>query len=239
MAARQMKTPTASREDVDPRVVKGVAHVLAGKRLIAPASVDLAAQLAGTAAAVVDSLPDEARRRLIDRQGQLIAQFRGLLESFGRGGPIAKIELNSPQTAEKRKGSGLGEILSREEGLQALSDKAVTLPIEDWAGPIAGPMELERELGIARSSLHRWHQNGDAIGFLKGTHRHAYPIEQFVDGRPAKGLAEVTAIVPNQKVAWFWLSRSNPVLGKRPVDMLKQDRVTEVLEAARAYFQQP
>jgi hypothetical protein len=40
--------------------------------------------------------------------------------------------------------------------------------IEEWAGPAAGPVELERDYGIRRSTLHNWQRHGAVIGLLKG-----------------------------------------------------------------------
>ena len=78
------------------------------------------------------------------------------------------------------------------------------------------------------------------IGLLKGTRKHVYPVDQFVDGRPAKGIGEITAVIADPRVAWLWLSRANPTLGgRKPIDLLKRDRVGEVVEAARDYFGQP
>ena len=72
---------------------------------------------------------------------------------------------------------------------------------------------------------------------LKGTKKHVYPVEQFIDGRPAKGIGTINALVGNSRVAWLWLSQANAALsGRKPIDVLKQDRVDEVIEIARAYF---
>ncbi|MGO4568464.1 hypothetical protein AB4Z52_26280 [Rhizobium sp. 2YAF20] len=65
--------------------------------------------------------------------------------------------------------------------------------------------------------------------------QYVYPVEQFVDGRLAKGIAAINALIPNPRVAWLWLRRANPILGaNKPIDLLKHGRVDEVLEAAQA-----
>ena len=80
-------------------------------------------------------------------------------------------------------------------------------------------------------------QRGEVVALLKGTRNHVYPIEQFVDGRPARGLAAISALAGNSRIAWLWLSQENAALsGRKPIDVLKQDRVDEVTEVARAYF---
>jgi len=239
MVAKQMHATLARRTNVAHRVAGKVAGALKGDISIEPGAIEISARIAGTAIAVVASLTDEARRKLNSREAELISRMRGLLESFSADAKSPKIKFDQPQVVEKRKGVGLGEILSDEDGRQALAAYAVTKRLEDWAGPVVGATELSREYGLPRSSLNRWQHTGDIIGLLKGTRKHVYPIDQFVDGRPARGIAEINAAVANPRIAWLWLSRSNPTLGgKRPIDLLKQDRVAEVVEAARAYFQQ-
>ncbi|WP_222873564.1 antitoxin Xre/MbcA/ParS toxin-binding domain-containing protein [Hankyongella ginsenosidimutans] len=47
-------------------------------------------------------------------------------------------------------------------------------------------------------------------------------------------------IVDNPRRAWFWLSKPSPLLGnKPPIDLLKQDRTKEVMDAARLVFDRP
>jgi hypothetical protein len=72
---------------------------------------------------------------------------------------------------------------------------------------------------------------------LKGTKKHVFPVEQFIDGRPALGIFAVIGLAGSHRTAWLWLRQANPVLGgRRPIDLLKQDRIEEVVETAQAYF---
>jgi hypothetical protein len=240
MPARQMRTSDRSRPNVADRVAVKVANALKGDTLIESGAVAMSAQIAGTAVAMVASLTAEARNRLSSRRGELTNGIRNLLEVLtdnSNTSSTAKLELDLPRKVETKKGAGLGKILSEQDGQRALSAYAFAKRLEDWAGPVAGATELSRDYGIPRSTLNRWQHLGDVIGLLKGTQKHVYPTDQFVDGRPAKGIAEVNAIVSNPRVAWLWLSRGNAALrGKRPIDLLKHDRVGEVVDAARAYF---
>jgi hypothetical protein len=74
-----------------------------------------------------------------------------------------------------KKGAGLGKLLSAEEGRARITDYATPTKVEDWAGPLAGPTELERAFGIARSTLHTWQKQGAVVGLLVGTRKHAFP----------------------------------------------------------------
>ena len=191
----------------------------------------------GAAAEAVLDLPVEARRTLTRRQAELVRSVRRLVETFGGERGRTKIELFAPETVERSVGEGLGLIVSEEEGKRLLGDFAVARKIEDWAGTVAGASELSRDYGIPRSTLHRWQHANEVIGLLKGTKKHVFPVEQFIDGRPAPGISAVVGLAGNHRTAWLWLRQVNPVLGgRRPIDLLKQDRIEEVIETAQAYF---
>ncbi|WP_406873502.1 hypothetical protein WHT83_08125 [Aminobacter sp. P9b] len=108
--------------------------------------------------------------------------------------------------------------------------------LHDWLGPSAGPTFLEENYGIPRSTLHRWQRRNEVIALLAGGKRHVFPLAQFVDGRPANGIAEVSELIGHPRLTWYWLSRPCDELdGYLPIDLLKMDRVQDVVRAARAY----
>jgi hypothetical protein len=151
-----------------------------------------------------------------------------------------RIEILNPATVEPRKGAGFGNLVDIEEGRRRLADYAVDIPLEDWAGPLGGSSALLQDMGIARSTLHNWQQRGEVVALLKGARKHVFPLAQFLDGRPAQGINDILDIVDSPRRAWFWLVQASPLLGgKRPIDLLKQDRRREVVEAARTVFDRP
>jgi hypothetical protein len=238
MTAGHMRAARMSRAQITRHVATRVEDALKGEPLIETGALKISARIAATAIAVVASLTTEARRELNGKQSELISQFRGLLEGLSVDAGKTKLALAQPQIVETGKGAGLGAILTQEEGRRALGDYAVAKRLEDWAGPVVGATELNRDYGISRSSLNRWQHAGNVIGLLKGTHKHVYPTEQFVDARPVRGIADVNALISNPRTAWLWLTRGNPTLkGQRPIDLLKNDHIDDVVAAARAYFQ--
>jgi hypothetical protein len=216
------------------RVTSKVADALKSDRAFESGSLALSAHIAGAA---VLNLPAEARQELTKRQDELMQGVRRLVEAFGDQPGRGKIELVVPEAVEPSKGKGLGAIIPDEEGDRLMREISVARKIEEWAGPVSGATELSRDYEIPRTTLHRWQHSGEVIALLKGTKKHVYPIEQFVDGRPARGFSMIVDLAGGQRVAWLWLRHSNPVLsGRKPVDLLKQDRIDEVVEAAQAYF---
>lgn len=116
------------------------------------------------------------------------------------------------------------------------SDDLESMLIEDWAGRVAGSTYLEENLRIARSTLHRWQRRGEVIALRKGGRKHVFPLAQFVDGRPVAGIRDVLSLISNPRLAWLWLTRPSAQLdGRIPIDLLRQDQVDEVVEAARAF----
>ena len=239
MASPHAHTPHPKGGNLAERVSAEVSNALKGDKSFEDASVALSALIAGEMADALADLPVEQRLEINKRSAELVQRVRQTVEGFGqeRHGTIA---LSVPSEIEVLKGEGLGATVSSLQGERTLNTIAVSRKLEDWAGPVAGATELSRQYGVARSSLHRWQQDDDVIGLLKGTKKHVYPVEQFLDGRPVRGLRNIIKHAGSHRVAWLWLIQRNPVLGgSRPVDLLKQDRVNEVTDAAASYFNAP
>ena len=138
---------------------------------------------------------------------------------------------------ERHKGTGLGDLLSLEVGRQRLAQYVQTRPIESWAGPVAGPGDIEKQLHVARSTLNEWHRRGAVIGLLRGERKHVYPLDQFVDARPMLGIGEVAKIAPDERAAWLWLRQPHGRFDMRPpLDLLKAGQRDEVIQAAERDF---
>ena len=117
----------------------------------------------------------------------------------------------------------------------SLPEPEATLPLaDDWAGPVAGPTEIERYYGIPRSTLYRWQKHNEAVAIDTRTSRKpVFPLRQFVDGRPLPGIASTISIVGSHREAWRWLISPNPdIASDAPIDLLASGKVDLVVEAA-------
>lgn len=163
------------------------------------------ADLPGLASKFVRALAAEAARR---REA-----------GIGRAtGPASPADIDGPVSSSRR------------------ADDLESMLIEDWAGRVAGSTYLEETLRIARSTLHRWQRRGEVIALRKGGRKHVFPLAQFVDGRPVAGIRAVLSLIGNPRLAWLWLTRPSADLeGQVPIDLLRQDQVEEVVEAARVF----
>lgn len=187
-----------------------------------------------TAAAV--RLSDEQQRQILTHEGSLVEAMEMVVADLAdKGGDdLIRLELDKP--VEVSAGEGLGDLLDEAEGQRRIAEVASPVRLEDWAGPVAGPSEIERTFGTRRSTLHDWHKRGAVIGLLKGERKHVFPLAQFVDGRPVEGMAEVTRVIGNPRIAWQWLIQPKPSIGGKPLDRLKQGHVAHVVDAAERDF---
>ena len=204
---------------------------------LAKAAAANTAQIAGAVAAAVVGLSPAQQKRLKSRSGDLVT----MIAAWARDDTVdGRIEIPDPAIVEPRKGAGFGALVDIEAGRRQLAGYAVDVPLEDWAGPLAGSSVLLQDMGIARSTLHDWQRRGEVVALLKGARKHVFPLAQFLDGRPAQGIRDILGIVDSPRRAWFWMVQSSPLLGgKRPIDLLKQDRRQEVVAAARTVFDHP
>ena len=121
--------------------------------------------------------------------------------------------------------------------LDILDDAEVA---ERWAEALEGfyTVETVRDLlgGVTRQAVSK---RPDLLALRTGRGRVVYPKMQFRRGRPAPGMADVLAAVPDTIVdRWTlagWLAGSNAHLdGDRPIDALHDGRHEQVVALATA-----
>ncbi|WP_019832396.1 antitoxin Xre/MbcA/ParS-like domain-containing protein [Sphingomonas sp. PR090111-T3T-6A] len=180
----------------------------------------------------IAELPSATRRQLTREKNQL----RRRLMEIAIGHPPSSVPIESGRVTHSR-GTGLGKSISIEEGRQRLLDYASPRPLESWAGPVAGAGEIEASLGIPRSTLSKWQQRKAVVGLLRGERKLAYPLEQFVDGRPLEGIADVLRLAPDARSGWLWLRQAHGALDDRaPLELLKAGRKADVVNVAERDF---
>lgn len=181
-------------------------------------------------------LSDEQQRQILVHERDLAKAMGTVVADLAGRTDGRLIELHIEKPVEVSPGAGLGQVVDLDEGRRRLADYATTVRLEDWAGPVAGPSDIEKAYGTKRSTLHDWQKRGAVIGLLKGERKHVFPLAQFVDGRPVEGMSNVTTIIHNPRAAWQWLIQPKPSLGSSPLDLLKAGHVDEVVAAAERDF---
>ncbi|TPL10734.1 DUF2384 domain-containing protein [Mesorhizobium sp. B2-4-14] len=186
-------------------------------------------KIAGSIASAVTLLSPKLQRAI----DTIHADLPGLAQKFVRALAAEAARRSEAGTAGT---TNLPTGLLADEAPPPQSDDLESMLIEDWAGRVAGSTYLEENLRIARSTLHRWQRRGDVIALRKGGRKHVFPLAQFVDGRPVAGISDVLSLIGNPRLAWLWLTRPATQLdGRIPIDLLRQDQVGEVVEAARMF----
>jgi hypothetical protein len=237
MSAASARRPTAIPKLASPTASEMIGMFAKRNPKASRAQVEAVGKLVAEFGSTVAKLSPTARQRLVTRKaelGKLIAEISAETDM------TPKTPTRAPNAApEVSQGDGLGVVVSTTEGRARLTAYATPLKVEEWAGQLAGPIELEREHGVARSTLHAWHKQGAVIGLLGGVRKHAFPVEQFIDGRPVAGVAPVLGAIGDPRIAWLWLREPNPGLaGASPLAILKSGAVDRVVQVARSNFGQ-
>jgi hypothetical protein len=187
-------------------------------------------------AAAAAQLSEEQQRLILAHESVLRKTMESVVADLAAesSDELLKVETNKP--VEISQGEGMGDLLEMSEGNRRLAAIAEPVRLEDWAGPVAGPSEIERKFGTRRSTLHEWQKRGAIIGLLKGERKHVFPLAQFIDGRPLEGMSAVVRVIGNQRAAWQWLIQAKPSIGGAPLDRLKKGYISQVVEAAERDF---
>jgi hypothetical protein len=144
---------------------------------------------------------------------------------------VDRIILKPRGPVEVSQGEGLGELPTQEEGRRWVHDTPRRCP---WRTGAGGDRALARH---PRSTLHARQGKGLVIGLLNGVRKNVFPLEQFVDGKPVAGIADVLEVIREPRTTWRWLKEPSPLLnGATPLARLKRGRLDEVLRPAQTNF---
>ena len=194
------------------------------------------AEIISVVSNVVAKLPSAKRRELVRAKDQISRRLIEETPAVEEARPRRENIKNTGRVIHKR-GAGLGETVSLEDGRRGLLDYASPKPLESWAGPVAGAGEIETMLGIPRSTLSKWQQRGAVVGLLRGERKLAYPVEQFVDGRPLEGIVDLLRMAPDARAAWLWVRQPHGALeGQIPLELLKAGKRADVVKVAERDF---
>ncbi|WP_262270849.1 antitoxin Xre/MbcA/ParS-like domain-containing protein [Microvirga yunnanensis] len=174
--------------------------------------------------------------------GDITALLADDLASLDHGAPRA-VE-NGPRPLDRplgaprngvhfHKGSGLGPLVSLEEGAALLDEITVDDDSTDWAASeLLAADRIAEKLGISIARLERWRDSGTVIAFRKDAHGFVYPVRQFDHSRPIEGLDRVAGYFPSPEEAWEWLVTPNPYTDSAaPIDRLRSGHSEEVIRA--------
>jgi len=162
----------------------------------------------------------------IGMSAMLISEFEASL--------IALSEEDTNMATPTIKGSGLGRLVSLEEGKALLDEISVDDDSTDWAASeLLSAPRLAQRLQIPLATLDGWRTANKAIAFCNETGEYIYPVRQFEGAKPVEGLDQVVTFFPSQEEAWEWLvTPCRYTNDEAPVDRLRSKHVGEVVRAA-------
>lgn len=218
------KAKLARREDLETHLVDLVERALKDHDPTAlPASVRVAARLTAVIASQIITQTQVVQRTLLTLEDDISEYGTEFVSQLLREGQKAK---------ERRV-----ERFTASPPVATANSDPVQLA-DDWAGPVAGPTTIERYYGIPRSTLYRWQKLNEAVALSTRTSRKpVFPLKQFVDGRPAGGIAELIQIFGDARKAWQWLVQPHDDFnGQPPLDALVDGELKRVIDSSRRYL---
>lgn len=237
MAATARKPGTDMQLNVSRAAVSDILDVLARHNPGVPkAALKGKSKVVAAIAAAAVRLSEEQQRRILAHEKVLGKTMETVVADLAGERPGELLRVEADKAVEVSEGEGMGHLLDEAEGRRRLAMIVEPVRLEDWAGPVAGPSEIERKFGTRRSTLHEWQKRGAVIGLLRGERKHVFPLAQFVDGRPIEGMSEVVRVIGNPRAAWQWLIQSKPSIGGAPLERLKKGHVSQVVDAAERDF---
>lgn len=237
MVATARKHGTDMQLNVSRAAVSDILDVLARHNPGVPkAALKGKSKVVAAVAAAIVRLSEEQQRRILAHEKVLGKTMETVVADLAGERPDELLRVEADKAVEVSKGEGMGDLLDEAEGRRRLSVIAEPVRLEDWAGPVAGPSEIERRFGTRRSTLHEWQKRGAVIGLLRGERKHVFPLAQFVDGRPIEGMSDVVRVIGNPRAAWQWLIQPKPSIGGAPLERLKKGHVSQVVDAAERDF---
>lgn len=148
-------------DTVNPAAMDDILEVLARRNPgLSKAALKAAGRVMAAVSIATARLTVKQQRQIASHEDKLAeAVEAAVADPAGKGEhPLTVLKIDRP--VEASQGSGMGDLLDIDEGRRRLAAYAVPARIEDRAGPVAGPAEIEKTSGTERSTLHGWQKRG-------------------------------------------------------------------------------
>ena len=203
------------------------------------AMIEAAEYVSGPQQAPADDPAKSRRQReAAEHDAWFRAEVEIGIEEAERGGIIDADEayeaVESVMAARMVKGSGLGPLVSLEEGKALLDEITVDDDSTDWAASeLLSATSLAERLQIPLATLDTWRNANRAVAFRNDAGEYIYPVRQFDGSEPVEGLDRVMRFFPSTDEAWEWLvTPCRYTNDQAPIDRLRSKHIDEVVRAA-------
>jgi HAD superfamily hydrolase (TIGR01509 family) len=190
-------------------------------------------QAIGMSAMHISDFEDYSRHD-IHQVGELSTDIIAAIQEAEYGvGPLDPSRRNAGKV-HVIQGSGLGPLISLEEGKARLDEISIDDDSTDWAASeLLGTDRMAARLGVSVATLDDWRAGAKAIAFRNEAKEFVYPARQFESSCPIDGLDRVVGYFPSPEEAWEWLVTPNLYTGRTaPIDRLRLGLIKEVVRAA-------
>lgn len=171
-----------------------------------------------------------------DLPEDIVALIKAAIEAAESGsGPQQESPYDPAEPTLSIMGSGLGPLVSLEEGEALLDEITVDDDSTDWTASelLSGPMLAER-LQVSLATLDAWRTANKAIAFPSETGEYVYPVRQLDGTEPVDGLDRVVEFFSSPDEAWEWLvTPCRYTNDEAPIDRLRSKHTDEVVRAAQ------
>ena len=163
MVASNVRKSAEPRLAVTKSAVNDIVAILAKHNPGAPKS---ALKVTGRAVAALSAaagrLSREQQRQIVAHEKDLTRVIEDVVSGLtsGRTVDVDLITVAAKAPVEESRGEGFGKLLPAAEGRKRVAEYAKSVRLEEWAGSVAGPGEIERDFGTKRSTLHDWQKRG-------------------------------------------------------------------------------
>ncbi len=107
-----------------------------------------------------------------------------------------------------------------------------------WGAEMIGVSEAAARLKVSRTTIYDWAEKGMLLAWRSTKRGLTIPAEQIIgEGRLVEGMDKVAEIIGDPELSWEFLRVEAAFADRtaRPIDILKDGRVDDVLGAAAAY----
>ncbi len=215
---------TATPVTTAPRIEDAPSSVRdAAQRLLRAAEVPSKTAFVARALNALATLTDELDERTLANAAGATSDYLALVKALQQPEVAAIFKEDDPLLPAKLRGlEARQQILEAEGGTMTVSEVAALL-------------------GITRQAIEKRRKVGKLIALSLGKRGYAYPRWQFTaDGRLLSGLEEVLCDLEehtSMAQTIFMLGPTIRLDGQRPLDAIRQGRITDARRAAKSYLE--
>lgn len=193
------------------------------------------AELSEAVLAYVTKYPDQANQSVHLALELAAQQMREAVQHLIE---TQRISLLVPKATKEEEEKALEQHLDKlQEKYPSVPRKLLKYIKEEKVDNTISVTEAAKQLGTTRATIYAWIKAARLVGWRVTRRGMVIPAEQIEGtGKVVDGINLVLSAIPDARAAWRFLTTVSPFLKspRRPIDLLKEGQIDEVLSAAEA-----